>query len=104
MRGVEDPDKDVPLFRRCMGNPQRDTRIYGAYSKTVIASPFVPALPASCLLPASVIQAAVLEDNSVAEGSVYGAFVRAGSRFRPTTCNVGEVVEGSIEAHSRFVR
>jgi hypothetical protein len=67
MRGVEDPDKDVPLFRRCMGNPQRDTRIYGAYSKTVIASPSVRALPASCLLPASVskTQPTIDEGNSI---------------------------------------
>ena len=41
-------------------------RIYGAYSETAIASLTVPALPASCLLPVSVTQAAVLEDNSVA--------------------------------------
>ena len=54
LRGVEDPDKDVPIYRRCMGNPKRDDRIYGAYSKTLIASSSVPALPASCLLPASV--------------------------------------------------
>ena len=67
LRGVEDPDKDVPLYRRCMGNPKRDDRIYGAYSKTVIASSSVPALPASCLLPASVskTQPIVGEGNSI---------------------------------------
>jgi hypothetical protein len=41
--------------------------IYGAYSKTVIASSSVPALPASCLLPASVskTQPTVEEGNSI---------------------------------------
>ncbi len=67
LRGVEDPDKDVPLYRRCMGNPKRDHRIYGAYSKTVIASSSVPALPASCLLPVSVskTQSTIEEGNSL---------------------------------------
>jgi hypothetical protein len=31
LRGDEDPDKDVCLFRRCMGDAKRDDRIYGAY-------------------------------------------------------------------------
>jgi hypothetical protein len=67
LRGVEDPDKDVCLYRRCMGDAKRDDRIYGAYSKTVIASPSVPALPASCLLPASVSkpQPIIEEGNSI---------------------------------------
>jgi len=68
LRGVEDPDKDVCLYRRCMGHAQRADRIYGAYSKTVLASPSVPALPASCLLPAPVskTQPTVEEGNSIA--------------------------------------
>jgi hypothetical protein len=68
LRGVEDPDKDVCLYRRCMGNAKRDDRIYGAYSKTVIASTPVRALPASCLLPASVSkpQPIIEEGNSIA--------------------------------------
>jgi hypothetical protein len=67
LRGVEDPDKDVCLYRRCMGHAKREDRIYGAYSKTVIASPSLPALPASCLLPASVskTQPTIDEGNSI---------------------------------------
>ena len=109
-----------------MGNPNRDDRIYGVYSETTVASHIVPALPASCILPVSVTQPAVVEDSSIsasgedlavtfllpseyhgvvigAEGSVYGSVVRIGSEFGPATCNAGVVVEGSVEAHSGFV-
>ena len=39
LRGEEDPEINVDLHRRCMGNPNRGDRIYGAYSETAIASP-----------------------------------------------------------------
>ena len=48
-----------------MGNPNRDDRIYGVYSETSIANHIVPALPASCILPVSVSQPAVVADNSI---------------------------------------
>jgi hypothetical protein len=48
-----------------MGNPNRDDRIYGVYSETTVASHIVPALPASCILPVSVTQPAVVEDSSI---------------------------------------
>ena len=73
LRGEEDSDNDLDLQRntsrdlqrRCMGNPNRDERIFGVYSETTIPSHIVPALPASCILSVSVSQPAVVEDSSV---------------------------------------
>ena len=40
-------------------------RIYGVYSETTVASHIVPALPASCILPAAMSQPAVVEESSI---------------------------------------
>ncbi len=65
LRGEEDPDNDLDLQRRCIGDPGRDERIYGVYKETTVASHSVPALPASCVLAVSVSQPAIVEGSFV---------------------------------------
>ena len=59
LRGEECPEKNYDLQRQCLGHPNRDDRIYGAYRGTSVAGPYVPALPASCVLPVLVSQPAL---------------------------------------------
>ena len=65
LRGEECPEKKYDLQRRCLGHPNRDGRIYGAYRGTSVSGPYVPALPASCVLPVSVTQPAIAKESSV---------------------------------------
>ena len=65
LRGEECPDDDRDLQHRCIGNPGRDDCIYGVYRKTTVAGHSVTALPASCILPVSVSQPAIVEGSSV---------------------------------------
>ena len=69
LRGEEDSDNDLDLQRRCMGNPNWDERIYGVHTETTVASHIVPALPASCILPVSVSQPAIVEGGSIPASS-----------------------------------
>lgn len=48
-----------------LGNPGRDTRLYGAYRKTVVASHSATALPDSCILPVSVVEVGVSSQPAV---------------------------------------
>ena len=70
LRGEEDPEKQfADQQRRCMGDPGRDTRIYGVFKDTTVGSRSVPALPASCSLPASRSLPASVVQPVIAAGS-----------------------------------
>ena len=50
LRGEQCPHDEMDVHRYCLGNPGRDTRLYGAYRKTVVASHSATALPDSCIV------------------------------------------------------